>query len=634
MDRIVGTILRVDLTSRKIEKEPLTETLRRDYIGGRGINSRILYDEVKPGIDALAPENRLIFAASALTGAPLSAGRVTATAKSPVTNIHGDANAGGFFGPELKFAGYDHIIFQGKADKPVYLWIENEHVVIRDAQHLWGKTTHETERMIKEELGDPRLQIACIGPGGENQVRFACIMANMYRAMGRTGMGAVMGSKNLKAVAVRGTKGIKVAHPETLMALASDLWQRTVKNPQYHSLSTYGSLQLTTLINEIGALSVRNARQTGEFDRVNEIDDITIAKNYIIRRRACFGCPIHCSGWYEVKEGPYTGEKGWGMEYGCVAAWGPQQDNSYIPSLIRANNLCDEYGLDVINCGEMVALAMDWYNLGLISKQDTEGIELKWGNYEAALEMGRKIAYREGFGDVLAEGPLRAAAKVGKGAEKCLSTAKGMLYSIDAFHYNRGFALNYATSTRGADHLRGMPKVSSAIFGEQKKFGSSSGGNSPDITSYKGKALPVQHYQRVCTIADAMEVCKYASEWVGLELGLKEMAELFSAITGIEMDESRLTDVADRIWTVERAFLIREGITRKDDAAVGRPRDEAQPSGPYKGIVHDQKGWDEMLDEYYELVGWDKETGVPTLSRLETLGLKDIAEELKKMGKL
>jgi aldehyde:ferredoxin oxidoreductase len=277
---------------------------------------------------------------------------------------------------------------------------------------------------------------------------------------------------------------------------------------------------------------------------------------------------------------------------------------------------------------------MEWYDLGLISKEDTEGIELEWGNYKAALEMVRKIACREGFGNVLAEGPLRAAANVGKGAEKYLTSSKGGVYQIDANHYRRGYSLAYATSTRGADHLRGIPTTIMLAGKDVEETKRRFGPDSLNDTSYKDKAPHVQYSQRVCTIADAMEVCKFATEWLGQELSLTEMAELFSAITGIEMDESHITDAADRIWTVERAFLVREGITRKDDAVVGRLREQPQPSGQHKGIAHDQKGWDEMLDEYYELVGWDKETGAPTLSRLETLGLKDIAEELKKMGKL
>jgi len=629
-----GTILRVDLSSGKIEKEPLSEELRHNYLGGRGINSRILYDEVKPGIDPLGPENRLIFGAGLLTGTLTASGRFTVTAKSPITNILGDGNAGGHFAPELKYAGYDHIVFTGKADKPVYLWIDDDRVELRDAGHLWGKTTDVTDRMIKEEIGDPNIHIAYIGPGGENLVRFACVMANLHCAAGRTGMGAVMGSKNLKAVAVRGTKGIKVAQPEIFRRLALDSQRRMMQNKLYYSNSVYGTTAITAGGNKFGMLAVRNARQTGEFSRIDEISHETLKEKYGITMKACFGCIHHCHTWFEVKEGPYAGERSVGMEYGAIAPWGPLCDNSYAPSLIKLNNLCNQYGLDVSNCGEMVAAAMDWYDLGLITKQDTEGIELEWGNYEAEIEMCHKIAKREGFGDVLAEGPLAAAKKVGKGAERCLSTSKGMLYTMDDSRYSKAFQLGKAVSTRGSDHLRGVGLFHRPPSMTQDEMARKIGPEARVSDSYQDKAMAVYYSQGIATIADALEICKGHTEWAGQEINLKDTADFVSAATGMKVDEADMREIADRIWTVERAFGVREGITRKDDILVGRERNEPEPSGPYKGQAHDQEKWDKMLDEYYDLVGWDKKTGAPTRAKLEELGLKDIADELESMGKL
>lgn len=626
-----GTILRVDLSRGLISKEPLRKEMGKNYIGGRGINSRILYDEVKPGVDALDPSNRLIFGTGPLTGTGLLPdGRWTVTAKSPMTGIHGDANGGGHFAAELKWAGYDHIIFQGKADKPVYLWINDEHVELRDAAHLWGKTTWETDKIIKEEIGDPGVQIACIGPGGENLVRFACVVSNLGRAAGRTGMGAVMGSKNLKAIAVRGSKPVKVANAQAYREVTQRILQRELKNPYYPVLSTYGTPDITLPANEYGMLGVRNGRQTGGFEGIEEVRHETLKEKYWTRSRACFGCPIHCAHWFKIKEGAYAGERGEGLEYGTVGAFGPLCGNSYAPSLFKCHNLCNQYGLDTINCGEMIAIGMDWYDLGLITKEDTGGIALKFGNHEAIVEMVHQIAKKEGFGAVLAEGPVRAAKIVGKGAERCISHAKGWQYSIDDARAFRGFELNNATSTRGADHLRGLPFTDWAGLSPKEckeRFGTEKVGVP---SSYEGKAKAVHYYRQICTLADALEICKFYTEWVGHEVNVKDMAELFSAATGIEKDEEGMKEAADRIYTVERAFLIREGITRKDDAIAGRQRNEPKPTGPYKGVAHDEKKWNKMLDEYYDLVGWDKESGAPTRAKLEALGLKDIADELER----
>ncbi len=546
-----------------------------------------------------------------------------------MTGILGDANSGGHFAPGLKWAGFDHVVFQGKADHPVYLWIDDDKVEIRKAEHLWGKNTWETEHIIKEELGDPMVEIASIGPAGENLVRFACVMNDLYRAAGRTGMGAVMGSKNLKAVAVRGSKGVKVADVKGYKTFCKEFLERLLKNPYYSMTSTYGTPDITVPANVYGMLGVRNGRQTGEFEGIDEISHETLKKKYFKQSRACFGCPIHCAHWFEIKEGPYAGETGVGVEYGCVGAWGPLCGNSYAPVFFRANNLCNQYGLDVINCGELVAVAIDWFESGLISEKDTEGISLTWGNHESMIKILHKIAKKEGFGAVLAEGPVRAAKIVGKGAENFISHAKGHQYSIDDARAFRGFELNNALSTRGADHLRGLPPsewMGLTPAEAEELVGSA---KAADPLTYEGKAVAVQFAQRICTLADSLEVCKFCTKWLASEMGFKDMATFFSLATGVAKDEKEMKDAADRIYITERAFLVREGITRKDDTLVGRAKNEPKPNGPYKGVKHDQKKWDKMLDEYYDLAGWDKD-GIPTRSKLEELGLKDIAIELEK----
>ena len=609
----MGTILRVDLTSGKIQKKPLSEDLMRNYIGGRGINVRILYDEVKAGSAGLDPGNVLIFGTGPLTGTSLPSGRLNITTISPGTNMLGDTNGGSHFSPELKSAGYDHIVFTGKSDKPVYLWIDNDEIEVRNAQHLWGKMTDDTDRMIKEELRDSKIQVTCIGPGGEKLVKFAGVAIGTDGFGGKCGIGAVMGSKNLKAVAVRGTKGIKIAQPDTFRTLFLDLIQRTKKHPLYDEFSKYGTPQILRFRHMIGDIAYRNAQQTGYWDEgYNSIGPEGLSK-YILKKKACFGCITHCRSWFEIKEGPYTGLKGVGIEYSHQLSWGAINDNSYAPSLYKGFILCNQYGLDLGQAGQLIALATEWYEKGIITKEDTQGIELSWGNYEAMIEMFKKIANREGIGDLLAEGGVFAARKLGKNAEKCLTQIKGVMRTAGDIRSMIGYAFGLAVSTRGPDHLRGS--VASPLG------------------QYEGIAKAVRDKQVITTLADALEICKFFTTYK-LEMSLKDITEFFSAATGIKVDEQGMTKIADRIWNLERAMIVREGITREDDIIIGRYMDEPIHGGPLDGMALDRKKWNKMLDDYYELSGWDKKTGIPTRSQLETLGLKDIADELGEMGKL
>lgn len=613
----MGTILRVDLSSGNIEKEPLSEELRRNYLGGRGINARILWDEVKPGTDGFAPENRLVFGNGPLTGTMVAAGRLNISAMSPLTQILGDSNAGSHFSPEMKYAGYDHIVFTGKADKPVYLWIDDDKVELRDAQHLWGKLTDETQHMIKDEVGDPGIQIVCIGPAGENLVRIAAVIVGTDGVCGRCGLGAVMGSKNLKGVAVRGTKGVKVPDPDAFRALVLNLQQRIMRSPEYQLFSTYGTTLRFTGRNKAGGLSMRNAQVSGQFPGFEEIRDKTLHEKYVIRDKACFGCAIHCRSWFEIKDGPYAGLKGVGIELACQEAWGSNLDNSYAPALYQAFTLCNQYGLDQTETGQVIAAATEWHEKGIITKQDLDGIELGWGNHEAFIAMIPRIANREGIGDLLAEDALRTARRLGKGAEKCITHSKGILKTNVEIRHMPTYAFGHAVSTRGADHLRG---------------GSIPGTTKPG--EYERVARETYENNFVTTLDDALEVCKFNTSHSRQELKIKELAELFSAATGIKVDEGEMRVIADRIWTLERAFIVREGITRKDDVLVGRFMDEPIHGGPHDGVAFSRQKWDKMLDDYYDQAGWDKKTGIPTRAKLEEVGLRDVADELEAMGKL
>lgn len=614
----MGTILRVDLTSGKIEKEPLSDELRHKYLGGRGINARILYNEVRPGTNGLDPKNVLIFGTGPLTGTPLASGRLNITAMSPLTNILGDSNGGSHFSPELKFAGYDHVVFTGKADKPAYLWIDDDRVELKDAQHLWGKMTDLTQEALKEELGDPRIQIACIGPAGENLVRLASIVVGADGCCGRCGLGAVMGSKNLKAVAVRGAKGVKVAQRDVLKTYVLDFAQRMMHHKNYPGISTIGSGYILTGRHVGGHLTMKNCQQTGEFWGFDQIKGETLREKYCIKDKACFGCVVHCRNWFEIEDGPYAGLKGVGIELSTQESFGILHDNAYAPSLYKGFTLCNQYGLDAIECPQLIAAATEWYKMGLITKEDTQGIELDWGNHEAMIEMIHKIARRQGIGDLLAEDGVRAAQKLGMGAEKCITYCKGALKTNVDLRGTPTYTLGHAVATRGADHLRGG--LGSAYPGMPGE--------------YEGIANAVFQNAYAATLADTLELCKFHTISLGGEMTVKDMTEVFRMATGLEVTEEAMKEITDRIYTLERAFIVREGITRKDDILTGRFMDEPVNGGPLNGLAFDREKWDKMLDEYYDLVGWDKETGVPTRARLETLGLKDVADELERMGKL
>ena len=624
----MGTILRVDLTSGKIEKQPLSDMLRLNYIGGRGINSRILYDSVGPEVDALSPENVLIFGTGTVVGttAP-SAGRITVTAKSPLTGILGDGNAGGHFSAEMKGAGYDHIVFTGKANRPVYLWIENDHVELRPAEHLWGKTTLETDEEIHRELGNPMLKIAAIGPGGENLARCASLIFETCHAVGRTGMGAVMGSKNLKAVAVRGTRGVQVAHPETFMRFTKELQEGIVNHPSYKGLATYGTPEGTIGAYRMGLQTCKNSL-TNEWPEIEKLDHRLLKRDYFVKELACTACPRHCNQAWVVREGPYAGARGGKIEYAAIGLFGCGCLISDFSAIAKMNSLCDDYSLDIIELGVTLNAAMEWYEKGLITKDDTDGIDLSWGNAEGAIEMINKVAKREGFGNVLAEGALRAAEQVGQGADRYVTThSKGMSQGTADARTLKGYALSHATSTRGADHLRGglAPDSSPA---KRKNFKERFGTEDAAIPSSYNQSTVTVYSQNLCTLTDCLELCRFNTEYAGMAIDIKTLGELFSLATGVEMDEKAMSTAAERIYTVERAFLVREGITRKDDVLGGKWGNEPTPDGPLKGERLDPEKFDKLLGEYYQLRGWDS-MGIPTASTLSALGLEDITEEIR-----
>jgi aldehyde:ferredoxin oxidoreductase len=603
--------------------------------GGRGINSKILYDEVGPDTPPLSPENLLILGTSPLSGSPApSTPRCTVSAKSPLTGILGDANFGGFFGPHLKFAGFDHIAITGKAARPSFLYIHDGKAEIMKADHLAGKTTAETEAMLKEQFKDEKIYVASIGPAGENLVRTACIVHG-FNVAGRTGMGAVMGSKNLKAVVIgRGTHKVEVAHEERLRSVARRVNEKIREAPFYKLFSAYGMAGPLAIENEAGVLAVRNFGQAGGFKEVEKITCETLAKEFYAGSRSCFSCPVGCMKDWEVKEGPYAGEKGTKIPEGCTSPNGPTCGNSYAPSLLKIQSMCNGYGIDVLDFGCLMSYVMEWYEKGIITREETDGLSFEWGNYESMIAMIPKIAKREGFGDILAAGAVRAAEKLGKGAERFISHCKGMVLGGGDIRGLKGTALAFATASRGCDHLRGNNMLEAPLGGKSliskeeavRRFGTA---DVLDHNSYN-KAPAVVYSQDVYTLADTLQICKFNTAKNGHGIDVQDMADMYSAVTGVEADEESLRTAADRIYAVERCFLVREGIRKEDDFLKGKWASEAMRGGQFDGSFIDKDKFKKMLEDYYEKRGWDRETGIPTEERLLSLGIQDVAKDLEK----
>jgi len=620
-----GKVLRVDLTSGRIRTEP-TAKYAPKFLGGRGVDNWILYKEVKPQIAPLDPANRLIFGTGVLVGtlAPTAA-RHSVDAKSPMTGGVGSANSCGHFSAELKFAGYDHIVVQGRSRVPVYLWIDDDQVRILDASHLWGKTTWETDDAIKKDLSDDEIQIAC------------CVITNRARAAARCGLGAVMGSKNLKAIAVRGTGSIAVAHPDRFMKLVNEAWERIRTSPAANSFKTWGTFINPEFYNETGNLPVRNFQD--EYlspDIIKKVNPELYKMKYEVRRLGYTACPMSCSHFYKVTDGPYAGLACEGFETNDTLNFIAKFEIDYPPAIIKLHSLCNEYGLDQDNASCVIAWAFECFQRRILTEADTGGLKLEWGNYTVVAEMLRRIAYREGLGDLLAEGAKRASDVIGKGSEEFAIHIKGQ-DSMEALRGSgRSWALGCVVSTRGGAHTRGAnlaemrdfsAEVCERVWGIPKIEGP---------LSYQNKAKLVVYYERLQAILDSLGLCMLCSNWAAPDLlGPSDLAELYSAATGNEITGEELMGVGERIHNIEKAFnVLHAGFGRHDDYPPKRFIEEPVKSGPRKGERLPRGNWDRMLNEYYELHGWDQITGWQTRQCLEALDLKSVADDLERAGRL
>ncbi len=612
---LTRTAARIDLSRKKVIKQLFNQDLVLEFIGGRGINSAILYEEVPAGTDPYSPYNRIIFGTGPLTGTlSPGSGRYTVTSKSPLTGIHGDSNAGGFWGPELRFAGYDHLIIQGKSNKPVYLWVNDDSIEIRDASHIWGKTTWETDLIIKEELEDSDIQVASIGPAGENLVRYACIINNLWRAAGRTGMGAVMGSKNLKAVAVRGTRPVDVAKPGKLIKYIEELNDLILADPAYSLWSKYGSPGLVNPANMMGILVTENDRRS-TFADAEKISGETFSEKYAVKSSACFNCPMHCGHFYVASNESLT--FGGGPQFAALANLGSRCDNSDIESILKMNSICNQQGIDVCSAGVALSFTMECFERGIVTHEDADGIELDWGNSQSMILMLQKIVHREGLGDILAEGAWRASQIIGKNSHRYAMTIKG----ADSPDYDpralKGWGLAYAVSTRGGDHLRALPALELLNDPEEyKKLGLPIAG---DRFSYDKKAVLVKWHEDVRAMADSLEICKFLTRTT--LLSPKYLTRLLELVTGISITADELLRAGEKIINIERMFCVREGISRQHDRLPERYLKEPLPDGPGKEETIDIE---KMLDEYYTEREWDLKTGIPKNKKINNLGLDKI----------
>lgn len=627
-----GHILHVDLTDSRISTVPLDTEVATRFLGGRGLNSWTLYNLVRSDIDELGPDNPLLIGAGPLCGSLVpAANKFTFTSKSPLTNIFADSCAGGYFGPELKYAGYDQIVITGIAPFPCYLLIEDDEVRILPAEDIWGKDTWTTQKEIRTQLGDD-LQVACIGQGGENLVRYAGIFHGLKRAAGKFGLGAVMGSKKLKAIAVRGSKGVKVAHPEMLMEFACETAEEIKASPLYRTRSIYGTPHNEDVLSPLGAMTTRNFRDTS-FERYEEIGGIRITEKYSKKMRSCMACPAHCTHVYALAEGPYAGSIGEGPEFTLTSMVGDRCGIGDMEALLKINQLLNEYGMDCAAFGGIVGWAMDCYERGIIDKNDTDGLDLSFGNHEAVIELAHKTAMREGFGNILAEGEKRVPQIVGRGSEKYMHHTKGGIIIAEEPRALPGFGLAYLTSTRGSDHLRARypletlgdgARVAQALFG------------SPDAANpktYKGKGKGVKWFEDLLSAVDALGLCKFNfPAMMDIVRTPARLARGYFIVTGVEISADQMLQIGERIYNVEKAFNSRLGLGRKDDnfSVPDKFLNEPLKSGAFKGQTFPL---DAMLDEYYQERAWGMD-GLQTRKKLEALGLQEIADELALLGKM
>lgn len=613
----MGKILRVNLTDSEISEEPLSEKDTRLFLGGSGLATKYLFDELEKGVDPLGPENKIVYMTGPLTGtiSPAS-GRFSAVTKSPLTGFWGEANSGGQWGRDLKRAGFDGIIIEGMAPKPVYLVIDDGKAELRDAEGLWGTGVKETTEAIKARHGN-RSNVSCIGVAGENLVRYSAIINDVHRALGRCGLGAVMGSKRLKAIAVAGNQKIDLADKEAFTEAAKRASDFANESLLKVTLEVFGTAMVLDLVNIKGGFPTRNW-QSGHCSYAGDINGIAISETILVGRKACFACPIACGRVIEIKSGKYAC-KGEGPEYESIGALGAMCDVSDLEAITYAHLLCNEYGLDTISTGSSIAFSMECFEQGILTTEDTGGLELEFGDADVMIEMVHRIGKREGIGDLLAEGTKRASETLGQGSERMAMHVKGLELPAYDCRATKLTGLAFVTANRGGDHITGYIQGPTFLdipflIVEESEIQDAQVENPPE-------ARVVKDMEEALTVFDSVGCCKF----LGMALMADDVAPVVANATGWEFGVSDLRTAGERIYNLARAFNVREGCTRADDTLPPRLLEEPLLEGPAEGLVVDL---DPLLDAYYEFRGWDQATGIPTAAKLAELGLGDVAEQL------
>jgi aldehyde:ferredoxin oxidoreductase len=604
-----GKILHVDLNTGKTRVAPLSEDYAKKYIGGIGLGMRLWLDNTAAGVDPLSPENTLVLALGPVSGTmfPTAGNGHAFVAKSPETLGIGEAVAHGTFGAEMKRAGYDAVILHGKAEKPVYLWIDDDSVQMLDAAHLMGKSPSETEEAIKDEIGDYYIRVASIGLAGEKLSRIACIINEKTRAAGRTGLGAVMGSKNLKAIAVRGTHDVVPAKPDEFMDMVKEFHER-MKGPATMKYRTLGTPENVLVHNALYCMPTRNYNNA-HFEEAEKVSGEVLNEKFVAKIIGCSSCAMRCEHEVVVPEGPYKGTMT-RMEYETLWALGPYCGISRLDAIIKGMELCNYYGMDAIGAGVVVGFAMDCYENGILSQKDFDGLEAQFGNSDALLLILEKMGKREGIGDVLADGVRMAAQKIDKGAEKLAQHIKGLEVTGYDLRCLKTAALGFAVSFRGADHNR----HGAYVFDVKGKV--------DRLKAERGRGKMVRDMEDTYALIDSLIICKFSRGTYYNEL--EDMAKLYNLVTGIDMSAEELKRSGERINTIGRLINIREGFGRKDDTLPWKVMHMPIPDeGPVKGAFVSQEELDLLLDDYYQSRGWNVD-GVPTVETLKELGMDDL----------
>lgn len=630
-----GLTLRVNLTTGDIKKEP-TLQYARQWLGSTGIAAKILYDELKSWVTPYDPANKIVFGTGTLMGTPApGACKMSASTLGPRTGGWASGCCDSYVGGELKCAGYDTVVIEGRARSPVYLWIHDETVEIRDASRLWGQDTWATLETIRADLADPSLHILSIGPAGENLVRGACIVQDKSRALGRCGTGAVMGSKNLKALVAKGSGAVRVAEPDRFMGVVRRVREMFKTARGIDQMRQYGTLKLLEQKQAVAGVNYRNFQEV-QFPEamVKAIEPKKSIDKYTVARQNFPGCAIGCGRHLVVTDGPYAGLVTEANQWEVVSSIQGRLGIEEPTFMFKVNALCNQLGLDVDAAGGAIGWAMECYQRGILSEKDADGLSLNWGNAETVLALVGKIARREGFGAILAEGCAKAAEIVGRDSGYYAMHMKGQdLY--EPCRGNLAWCLGTTTSTRGGGHTTGAVETLPGM--DFDKMRAIYGVDNPDkVTEYEGKAKMVVLMEAVHRVSNCLGICHFNTIWGNLDLiDLPQMAEMYSAATGWETSVEDLKTMAERQLNLEKAFNLRfTSFDRKDDLPTPRDLSEPIPTGPMAGWKFDREKYDRMLDEYYELHGWDRETSFPTRATLTGLGLEGVADDLARIGKL